>query len=183
MTESELIDGILTREGGFTNNPHDAGGPTNFGITAASWGTYARLGRVATADEVGAISRDQAIAYYRSTYVDNGPFAAIDAEPLRVQLIDFAVNSGTSRAIRWLQRTIGVPVTGVLDVPTHTAVSAAPPVLINNALVAARISMYSGIVENDSTQAVFLRGWIARALTFMQLDEPAPAVHSATSNA
>lgn len=43
MTDDELIDGILEREGGFTNDPDDRGDPTSFGINAAAWGSYRGL--------------------------------------------------------------------------------------------------------------------------------------------
>lgn len=169
MTEEELIDGILEREGGFTDDQHDSGGPTNFGITAASWGAYRRLGRAATAAEVNAITREQAVVFYRETYIAASPFQVIGYDPLRVQLIDFAVNSGTPRAVRWLQRTLGVPVTSALDTATLAAVAAHPGSLVNNALVAARVTMYQRIVAADATQEKYFRGWINRAVSFAQL--------------
>jgi lysozyme family protein len=166
MTETELIDDILEREGGFTNDPVDRGGATNFGITAASWGAHRRLGRAATPDEVRAITREEAVDFYHATYVSASPFQAIAYAPLRVQLIDFAVNSGTPRAVRWLQRTLAVPVTGVVDAATIAAAAAYPGSLVNNALVAARLAMYQRIVAGDVTQAKYLRGWINRAVSF-----------------
>ena len=35
MDESELIDALIEREGGFVANPVDRGGPTRYGITEA----------------------------------------------------------------------------------------------------------------------------------------------------
>ena len=166
MTEDELIDGILEREGGFVNDPVDHGGATNFGITAAAWGQYRKLTRPCTPAEMQAITRAEAVEFYRQKYIINSAFKAVQYEPLRAQLIDFAVNSGEARATRWLQRAIGLPATGTLDLTTLSTLNALPPALVNNALVAARVAMYQSIVQSEPAQARFLRGWISRAVSF-----------------
>jgi lysozyme family protein len=166
MTEDELIDGILEREGGFVNDPVDHGGVTNFGITAAAWGQYKNLNRPGTVAEMQAITRADAVEFYRQKYIVNSAFKAVKYEPLRAQLIDFAVNSGETRATRWLQRAIGLPATGTLDAETLTNLNTLPPALVNNALVAARVAMYQRIVQSEPAQVKFLRGWINRAVSF-----------------
>jgi len=148
------------------NHPSDRGGPTNFGITAATWGVEQRLGRDATASEVKAITRDQALDYYKRRHIDQSPFRFVAFEPLRVQLIDFGINSGTARATRWLQRAIGVPTTGDMDDVTRSALNAYPGRLVNNALVAARLKMVDDWTDGDQGQKVFEEGVESRALTF-----------------
>ena len=118
MTDADVIDALLLREGGYQDDPKDpgnaGGGATSFGITSATWGTYRRLGRPATKDEIRAITRDQAVVFYQ-TLLQASPFHAITYEPLKVQLEDFGVNSGNALAIRWLQRVLRVPVTSAMD--------------------------------------------------------------------
>lgn len=173
MTTPELINGILEREGGYQDDPADAGngphGATNWGITAKSWGAYRQLGRVATRDEVKAITREQAVDFYRSQYVLTSPFRLVGYEPLQVQLIDFSVNSGTARATRWLQRVLDVPVTSVLDDRTRLALTRDRGALVNRALVAARCSMISGSVREGSIAEKFEQGLIRRAVSFLDL--------------
>lgn len=102
----------LAYEGGYVNDPDDPGGPTNKGITQRVYDAYRkRLGeplqsvRLITAAEVDAIYRSQ---YWDAVRGDDLP-AGLD-----FALWDFAVNSGTSRAIKELQKIVGTKVDGVI---------------------------------------------------------------------
>lgn len=167
MTTETLINDLLEREGGYVDHPADRGGPTQFGITATSWGLFKGFGRPATRAEVKAITKPQAVEFYTKRYVNASPFQVVAYEPLRIQLMDFAVLSGTERAVRHLQRTLDVPVTSTLDDRTKTALLCDRPKLVNNALVADRLAMFHGIVSADASQKVFLYGWTTRALSFL----------------
>jgi lysozyme family protein len=89
MTVDQLITGILLREGGYRDDPSDRGGPTNFGITAATLGEWRRLGRPATRDEVRALETPEARAIYRARYVR--PFETVPFGELQAQLVDIGV--------------------------------------------------------------------------------------------
>src|SRR5690606_13690489 len=64
-----ILDEIIRREGGYVNHPADRGGPTNFGITAQTLGSWRKLGRPATAAEVQALKEPEARAIYRQQYI------------------------------------------------------------------------------------------------------------------
>ena len=64
-----ILDEIIRREGGYVNHPADRGGPTNFGITAQTLGSWRKLGRPATAAEVQALTETEARAIYRQQYI------------------------------------------------------------------------------------------------------------------
>lgn len=174
MTTDQLIDGIIEREGGYTDDPKDHGGATNFGITAQAWGLYKGLNRQATRDEVKAITREQAVAFYRVQYIDRSPFRSVAYEPLRVALIDFAVNSGTPRAIRWLQRVLDVPVTGAFDDRTVGALSRDRGPLVNRALAAARLYMIDQATDHGDIDKKFEEGLESRALSLAEFSVNAP---------
>lgn len=177
MTEGEIIDGVIQREGGFVDHPEDKGGPTKFGINAETLGNWRGYGRVATREEVMALEVWEARAIYKARYVLQPGFTAenVAYEPLRNQLIDFGVNSDPRRAVRWLQRVLRtvyatVNVTGALDIPTCTALRRLPQQflpLVNDAFCAARLSMLDSATDSGTISKTFEEGLESRALKFI----------------
>lgn len=164
MTDNDIVNGILAREGGYTDDSADRGGATKYGITAVDLGVWRKLGRPASRLEVRSLSLTEASAIYKTRYV--APFAWVGDDALRVQLIDFGVNSGVVTAIRQLQAVLGISVDGVAGARTKAALLAHDARLVNNAVVAARVRLIEAIVDRDASQLVFLHGWIRRAVGF-----------------
>jgi len=108
----EALRRLLVHEGGYGNHPSDPGGPTNFGITIHDYRKYAKP--AATAAEVRAMTVGQAKAIYRSKYWNA---MRCDELPAGVDycIFDYAVNSGTGRAPKVLQRVLGASVSGRMD--------------------------------------------------------------------
>lgn len=176
MTPDQVIDAVLRRE--FERGVRtwaaakarqmsgDRGGLTRGGITALAWGEYKGWHRPATEVELNAIAEADARAFYRKRYIDNPGFGSIRNDALQAQVIDFGVNSGPARAIRWLQRVLQVPVTSVLDERTRKALDFYPSKLVNDALVAARLYMVDDVTDHDDDEKKFEEGWENRALEF-----------------
>ena len=112
MTADEILDGVLAREGGYrpeVERPNGSVDPeTVYGIT---WPTFVRYTQlvthgVPTREAFRALTPAQAKAIYARLFITEPGFTQLNIpyEPLRVQLIDFAINSGAPRAIRWLDR-------------------------------------------------------------------------------
>lgn len=175
MTDAEILAGILRREGGFRHVAGDRGGATNYGITQATLGQWRKLGRPATPEEVRALPVEEASEIYRSEYIsgwDRVPYA-----PLREQLIDFGVNSGPSRAVRWLERVLGMPPIGQYPLSDdlvrllqqlHSRFVGRRPTLavVNDALVAARSYMIDATEDAGQLPASDEEGVESRALSF-----------------
>lgn len=106
MSIETIIDGVIRRERGYVHHPNDRGGPTNMGITAATLGHWRKLGRVATAEEVEALTKDEAREIYRHRYVTGPGFDKIleVSVPIAEEVIDSGVLSGQSVSATWLQR-------------------------------------------------------------------------------
>lgn len=177
MTEAEIISGVVDREGGYVADNKDKGGPTKYGITAATLGAWRGYGHPASPQQVLELEPWEAEAIYRTEFILAPGFvvANIPYEPLRTQLIDFGVNSGPARAIRWLQRVIGVPVTGRMDLVTVGWLRNASiehvngrqiDALVNDALVASRAYMIDQATDSGAVDKKFEEGLESRALGF-----------------
>ena len=86
---------VLKSEGGYTNDPRDPGGPTNFGITIADYRMY--VNKNATANDIKNMHLADAQSIYRSKYWNA---LGCDALPSGVDycVFDYGVNSGIGRA-------------------------------------------------------------------------------------
>jgi lysozyme family protein len=102
----QCLERVLAHEGGYTNDPRDPGGPTNFGITIYDYRKYMKPG--ATAADVKRMSLAEAKSIYRSKYWDA---LSCDDLPAGVDytVFDYGVNSGIGRAGKVLRRVLGVP--------------------------------------------------------------------------
>jgi len=96
----DLITDVLAKEGGYVNDPADAGGPTKFGITLATLHDW-RKAPVSAAD-VQSMGEEDARAIYRARYFPAG-YEKIPDRSLLAFLFDFGVNSGPGAAVRALQ--------------------------------------------------------------------------------
>lgn len=101
----QCLERVLAHEGGYTNDPRDPGGPTNFGITIYDYRKYVKPG--ATAADVKRMSLAEAKRIYRSKYWDA---MCCDDLPVGVDytVFDYGVNSGIGRAGKVVRRVLGV---------------------------------------------------------------------------
>lgn len=102
---------VLEQEGGYSNDPGDPGGPTNWGITI--WDARMYWKHDAIANDVRHMPLDVAKTIYKSKYWDK---ISGDDLPSGVDLavFDYGVNSGIHRAAMVLQRILGIPDDGVI---------------------------------------------------------------------
>lgn len=158
-TYDASLSHVLTHEGGYTNNPHDPGGPTNFGITIYDARKYAAeygwiTGRRVTAVDVRAMPLWFAKKVYKAKYWDA---QRCDDLPAGVDyaVFDYGVNSGIGRSKKVLQRAVGVKDDGVIGPATLAAVAARKPEAIIDFICAERLAF----LKRLRTWPVFGKGW------------------------
>jgi lysozyme family protein len=151
-TYDEALRRLLLHEGGYSNHPSDPGGPTNFGITIHDYRKYVKPN--ASAADMRAMPLDHAKAIYREKY-----WNALRCDELPAGLdyavFDYGVNSGVSRAVKVLQRLLGLPDNGRMSDAVVAAVRA------HNAagLVARLCDERLAFLKSLRTWPVFGAGW------------------------
>lgn len=146
MGFDEAFEKLIGHEGGYVNHPRDPGGETKFGITKRS---YPR-------EDIRNLTLERAKQIYKRDFWDK---VHGDDLPYVVafNLFDGAVNSGPSRAIKWMQEAAGVAADGIIGPQSLAAFHEGPEAL------AAR---YNGIrlrfMAGLSTWPTFGKGWARR---------------------
>jgi lysozyme family protein len=155
-TRAEVcIPRILKHEGGYVNNPNDKGGPTNKGITLATFRRYIKPdGGI---EDLKNLRTEQAVVVYKRQYWDA---VLADMLPLGLDytVADFAVNSGPSRSAKFLQKIVGVKQDGKIGPKTLAAVRARNAVNLINELNQDRMEFLMGLKDWEH----FGRGWQRR---------------------
>tara|TARA_R110000868_G_scaffold279866_1_gene539957 strand:+ start:1247 stop:1756 length:510 start_codon:yes stop_codon:yes gene_type:complete len=146
---------LLKHEGGFVNHPADPGGMTNLGVTKKVWEEW--VGHPVSEEDMRALTREKVSPLYKAKYWN---IIQGDKLPHGVDLcvFDCAVNSGTKRAVKLLQRAIGVEDDGILGNMTLAACEALEPDLIIQRFSEERLSFLQAL----PTFATFGKGWTRR---------------------
>ncbi|ARJ68234.1 hypothetical protein WV31_18020 [Magnetospirillum sp. ME-1] len=177
-----LSEATLNREGGYSNDPIDRGGETNYGITKATLDSYQKknggLGEGGRAIEVKDLTQEQAKAIYKKEYYDERRIGNILDDNIAHQVFDLGVNHSPGAAGKMVQNAINSTIPGanletdgVIGDKTIAALNNATPEqlkAINNAIVDQREAYYRRLVQQDPSQARFLNGWLNRARGFRQ---------------
>lgn len=137
------IKEVLKSEGGYTNDPDDSGGATNFGITIADYRKY--INKNGTATDVKNMTVDQAKTIYKQRY-----WNAVDGDNLPsgvdYTVFDYGVNSGVSRANRIYKQFSAEKDTSVLI----------------NKINDERLHFLQNLAISQPKNQKFLRGWTSR---------------------
>lgn len=176
-----ILDGILKAEGGYVDDPSDAGGATNHGVSLR----YAKGKPLAELDldhdgdidkhDIRLVTIELARSLYKEDFFYNPGLNRFPAE-FHAQLFDISVNAGGSRAVALLQRALGA-----LSYPVATDGQIGPKTLsellraiarygvkrVNNEIVTQRIAFYEDIIRRKPSQVRFHDGWMSRARGFL----------------
>jgi lysozyme family protein len=153
----------------YENVPGDRGGPTKWGVTIGRLATIkgVKLPKAGTSaynrlvDDLKALSPDEIKAIYKRDYWD--AVRGDDLPPgVDFAVADFGLNSGPSRAAKYLCRCLGKPQSGTLNNDVVQAAHHADLDDLVNAYCDARASFLRGIVASNASQGKFLKGWLNR---------------------
>lgn len=145
------LDFVLDAEGGYTNDPNDPGGETNFGIDKRSH----------PKENIKNLTKERAAEIYWNDY-----WLKSCAEHLpkliAIAYFDSAVNTGIKQANRFLQRAVSVNDDGIVGPVTLNAVTHAEPKSTANRLIDYRQAFYESLADSRPKLRGFLKGWTNR---------------------
>jgi lysozyme family protein len=181
---SLLFPYILRWEGGFVNDPADAGGATNKGVTIATWKQvgYDKDGDGdIDVDELKLITtQDVCDRVLKPHYWDKWKADQINSQKVANILVDWVWGSG-KHGIVIPQRILGVEADGIVGNKTLSSVNFADPDQLFDAIYKARIDFFNEITQNSIakyeqkigrkateselmkyTNKRFIKGWLRR---------------------
>lgn len=173
---------VLEMEGGYTDDPHDPGGPTNKGITLATFAAWRGIKITpARRDDLIAglrgVSAAEVTEIYRQRYWQPAGCSKL-ASALAFMHFDAAVNHGVGTAIRILQEAVGADVDGEIGPQTRRRIAAMP--------IADLIRTYADIRRRRYRSLPhfwrFGRGWLARVEKTLEGAQALPPLEEAKPN-
>lgn len=144
-------------EGGYVNNPLDKGGPTNGGVTLATFRQY--FGSDKTVDDLRRMTDRQWCTVMKS-YWDRVQGDKILRQCVAEMLVDWHINSGTA-GVKAAQRALGCTADGIVGKKTLAALNS--PAAFEK-LQDARLVFFVNIVKSRPNQIGMLTGWLRRLL-------------------
>lgn len=147
---------ILGHEGGNDDDPHDPGGRTSRGILQSEYDKWRAKNSLSPRD-VWTADQSEIEAIYKENY-----WVPLHCDELEsgVDLVvfDSGVNSGISRAAKWLQAAIGSPVDGIIGPATISDAKKINSSDTIDRMLDARLSMLRGL----KTWQYYGKGWSSR---------------------
>ena len=122
QNRSKVQAWIGLSEGGYVNNPKDPGGATDRGITQRTYDAWNKQNN-RPVRSVRGISKEEAETIIFEQYMKPVGFDELP-NGLDYAMADYSVNSGPARAVKELQRIVGVSADGINGPKTQSAVKA-----------------------------------------------------------
>ncbi len=143
---------VLAFEGGYSNDPSDAGGETRYGISKRAHPT----------EDVKGMTPERAKEIFRRDYWEPMHCDELPG-PLALAVVDAAFNQGARPATEMLQDALGVKRDGILGPMTLRQARKAGQDVITR-FCRLRINRYHDLAALRPSQRKFLGGWVERVL-------------------
>ena len=160
-------------EGGYANNPKDRGGETYKGIARnffpkwKGWQVIDKLDKKDVKKLNSVLAHDNQMQEWVHRFYQDNFWSQIRGNEIQDQevannIYDFAVNSGVSRAIKYMQMVLGVEVDGQFGPVTLGKLNTFGEMTFVNKYKKERLDFLNKIVQNNPSQKTFLAGWTSR---------------------
>ena len=147
------------------NDPNDSGGATNKGVTLATYRKYKV--ESASVDDLKVITDEDWTTIFKTMYWDKCRADEIASQAVANLLVDWYWMSGPT-AVRRVQRLVGVQTDGIIGPKSIAAINIKGEGLAQD-IYDDRRCFYEEIVARRPSQRKFLRGWLNRLNSLMEL--------------
>ena len=150
----DIIEKVLEHEGGYVDDPTDAGGETKYGISKRAYPD----------EDIKELTIERAKELYKRDYWDRYRTADLP-DRLRHIYVDMCINMGGGRAIKILQEACNsknatkIDIDGGIGPATIKAASSVEPFRLR----AYRVMFYAELVMKKPEQERFWVGWFRRS--------------------
>ena len=151
----KCLEMLLHHEGGYVNNVHDKGGMTNLGVTKRVYDKW--IDRESTEEEMRNLTPEDVAPIYKKNYWDRVKGDLLPSG-LDWACFDWAVNSGSGRPAKAVQRAVGATVDGAIGKQTVGLIMEKDPEFIIDYVYTVRKSFYESLDDYKH----FGRGWSRR---------------------
>lgn len=163
---SSIIPWLLQHEGGYVNNPNDAGGETNYGISKRS---YPHV-------DIKGLTKERAAEIYYQDWWKPLRLGEIDDDRLAAKILDTCVNTGRSAGTKILQAALkerghNVPQDGYMHQQVIDACNKANIDKLLLTFIKQQGWHYAQCITNRPANAVFAKGWHNRAWSIYKKGE------------
>lgn len=165
---NKLAPIIFRWEGGYANNKHDHGGPTNMGVTLSTWKQigYDKDGDGdIDIDDIKLLTKNDVMFVLRR-YWNRWKADDIKNQSIANILVDWVWGSG-KWGIVYPQQLLGVKADGIVGPKTLAAVNNYPNQKeLFDKIKSRREKHFRDICKKDNTQYTNLNGWLNRLRSF-----------------
>ena len=157
----KIFEYILQVEGGYSNDKNDKGGKTKYGIIEVEARKYGYMG------DMKDLTKEIAEDIYKNKYYLSNNLDKIKDKRVALSIADWTINSG-NWGTKKAQQTVNIlkgdilVVDGILGEKSIQAINSINPEIFLTQYHELQRKFYQAIVAHNSSQKVFLKGWLNR---------------------
>ena len=151
------------RQKGYANQKYDRGGATMVGVTIATFTAYRKKKgfKTTTVDDLKKMDFKTWRDLLKTMFWDKWKADEIRNQSMAELVVDWYWGSGIW-GVKNPQQCLGVPNDGIVGAQTIKAINSCDQKAMFTKIWKRRRNFYYSIVAHDSTQRIYLKGWLKR---------------------